>query len=77
MVTAQFGPYKATIEGYKWSVPESESMEKLLNASLHPYGPSGSDPYPDLTAAREAVEELGGKVLDWDDIEPIPEGTII
>jgi len=76
MVRVKFGPYEATIEGYQWNCKE-KSLEKLLNASLHPYGPSGSDPYPDLTAAKKAAAEFNGEILDYDKPKPIPEGTII
>ena len=75
-VKVRIGPYEATIDGYKWTVPESEDMESLLNARLEPFGPSGSDPYPDLTAARKAVEELGGEVLEYDEPKPLPPGAI-
>lgn len=48
---------EATISGWEW-VSKKASLEIKLSSFLSPYGPSGSDPYPDLTAARNAIAEL-------------------
>lgn len=71
MVKVQVGGIIATIKNYKWT-SDNKHLEGALNAMLDPYGPSGSDPYPDLTAATEAVERLGGKVMEYD--KPKDEG---
>lgn len=52
----------ATIKDYHWSC-ESKSLETLLNAKLSAHGPSGADPHPDLTAAQQAANDLGGQVI--------------
>jgi hypothetical protein len=48
MVTVNIAGDIATIDGYEWQ-SDNESLQELLNAMLHPSGPSGADPYPDLT----------------------------
>ena len=63
MVTVQFGASIATIDGYKWR-SANLPLASLLNARLPLYGPSGADPNPDLTAARELAAELGGTIID-------------
>lgn len=53
---------EATIEGYHWTC-DNPAFEKVLNNMLSSCGPSGSDPNPDLTAARKAVERYGAEIL--------------
>lgn len=71
MVKVEIAGITATIENYEWK-SDNKSLEGALNSMLDPYGPSGSDPYPDLTAATEAMERLGGEVVEYD--EPKDEG---
>ena len=54
---------EAAIDGYKWTCKEP-MLQNILNAMLDPFGPSGSDPNPDLNAARDSVSRLGGKIID-------------
>lgn len=74
MVTVNIAGDIATIDGYEWQ-SDNESLQELLNAMLHPSGPSGADPYPDLTAAEAAIAKLGGEVTHADEVEYV-EGRI-
>ena len=56
----------ATIDGYHWT-SEFEELANMLNAMLDPDGPSGADPFPDHTAATDAVEKLDGKIISFDE----------
>lgn len=76
-VKVKIGPYEAIIDGYQWSVPEDKDFEDLLNARLEPFGPSGSDPYPDYTAAQQVVSDLGGEIVEFDKPKPLPPGAIL
>jgi hypothetical protein len=62
-VTVEIGGVPATISRYVWK-SKDKGLQKTLQLMLDPIGPSGADPYPDLTAAKEAVKKLGGKVTD-------------
>jgi hypothetical protein len=62
-VKVQIGPYTAQIADYVWTSPDA-TLAELLNLMLPDGGPSGSDPNPDLNAARAVVATLGGKILD-------------
>ena len=59
--------WTATIDAYQWA-SANENLARLLNAMLPTWGPSGADPNPDYTAARQAAEVLGGKVVAYDDL---------
>lgn len=72
--TVKIGPHKARIEGYVWTC-EDKALQRLLNALLSPFGPSGSDPNPDASAAEAAVKTLGGRVLQADPTEYV-EGRV-
>ena len=72
--TIKIGLFTATIEKYNWT-SENESLAELLNSMLPIYGPSGSDPNPDHTAAVEAVNLLGGEVVSFDQL-PYVDGRI-
>lgn len=63
---------EATIDNYKWT-SKDKALEGALNAMLSPYGPLGSDPNPDYTAAQEAVKALGGEVIEFTESEFDPE----
>lgn len=65
------GLSKATIDGYEWT-SDDKIFEDLLNTMLDPYGPSGADPNPDLTAAQAAVKQIGGKIISFDEVENVP-----
>ena len=54
---------KATITNYKWS-SDDKYLEKLLNTMLPLQ--VGGDPNPEYTAAKMAVDELGGKITKYD-----------
>lgn len=70
----QIGKDKAVIKEYKWT-SANLGLQDVLNDLLEPDGPSGSDPNPDETAAKEAVKLLGGKFITADAIES-KEGVI-
>ena len=71
----RIGLSEATCDGYIWT-SEDETLALLLNARMDPWGPSGSDPNPDCSAAQQAVEDLGGELLQCDEAEELPEGAI-
>jgi hypothetical protein len=54
----------ATIENYMWTAPDP--MKGLLDTYLDPHGPSVSDPFPDMTVAREVISIIGGEIVDFD-----------
>jgi len=60
----------AECRGYHWTSTDKD-IEGYLNSLLDPWGPSGSDPNPDYTAALQAVELLGGKVVVYDRTESV------
>lgn len=62
---------EATIKDYHWTCAD-KAIEDYLNARLSPYGPSPSDPNPDLSAALHAVDELGAELVDYDEVERKP-----
>ena len=68
MVKVEIAGNTATIKNYVWT-SDNKHLKDALNAMLDPYGPSGSDPYPDLTAATEAMERLGGEVVEYDEVK--------
>lgn len=74
MVTVDFPGVIATIDGLEWT-SEDDSLQSLLTAMLDPLGPSGSDPDPDYTAARDAADKLGGRITQHDEVEYV-EGRI-
>lgn len=74
MVTVDFAGTIATIDGLEWSC-EDDSLQSLLMAMLDPLGPSGADPDPDHTAAKDAADKLGGKITQRDEVEYV-EGRI-
>ena len=70
-IDLETGQPTATIDGYEWT-SDDKNLAEYLNTMLDPLGPSGADPNPDLTAAQEAVKELGGKVVLFDEVESVP-----
>lgn len=75
MVKIKIGDTEATIENYEWSCKD-KLLRQVLNGMLDPLGPSGADPYPDLTAAREAVAKLGGEIVEYDEQPDYPKDTV-
>jgi hypothetical protein len=73
--TIRIGDTEATIDGYRW-ICEDKTLERLLNLMLDPFGPSGADPNPDVTAARRIAARVGGEVMRQDDVAPLPPGAI-
>lgn len=73
MVKVEIHGIEAAIDDYQWT-SDDEKLAEILNLMLDPLGPSGADPYPDLTAASEAMERLGGEVVSFD--EPDTEVTV-
>lgn len=64
-VTIQVGRQFAAIDNYQWE-SSNKVLEKALNSLLNKNGPSPSDPYPDHTAAINAVKVIGGKIVKVD-----------
>lgn len=57
---------EAVIDGYVW-LSNDDGLQELLQSYIDPLGPSGSDPYPDLTAAQMMVDLFGGEVVEFDE----------
>ncbi len=74
MVKVNIGGDVAEIEGYEWT-GDNDALVDLLNAMLDSAGPSGADPNPDLTAAQNAIDRLGGEIVHADEVEYV-EGRI-
>ena len=66
-VRIKFAPYdqEAVIEHYEWTAAPEE-LKALLDTYLDPFGPSPSDPYPEMTVAREVTSKIGGKIVYFD-----------
>ena len=75
MITISLIGNKASIKNYKWS-SSSKSLTKMLNARLDVYGPSTSDPWPDMTAAMNVVEQLGAELIERDEPPKFTEGLV-
>jgi len=75
MVKVRIGDTEATIKNYEWS-SKDKRFERMLNAILDPLGPSGADPYPDLTAAQETIDSLGGEIVEYDKQPDYPKDTV-
>lgn len=52
----------ASIVDWRWE-SEDVALAKYLNSLLDPYGPSPSNPQPDINEAHRVVELFGGEVL--------------
>lgn len=52
------------MEGH-WSV-DDQILERILNAGVDRFGPSGSDPNPCYTEAQRVVKEFGGEIILYD-----------
>jgi len=63
---------EATITGYRWASADA-ALAAMLNARLDPDGPAGSDPNPDLNAARAAAEAFKGELVSYDETPFDPE----
>lgn len=63
--TIEMGGARATIENWHWT-SRRQVLADVLNRMLDPIGPSGADPAPNYHAALEAIERLGGKILDYE-----------
>jgi len=64
----------AIADGYEWQC-DDEALKMLLDTLIDPLGPSGADPNPDYTLAKQAVEKFGGELLEYDETEYV-EGRI-
>ncbi len=53
----------ATIEMMEWT-SESAILQKTLTDMLPEFGPSGADPWPDMTQAMLAIDKYGGEVIE-------------
>lgn len=69
--TIELGGEQYTIDEYVWSGP-TKGIVDMLNSSLDTEGPSGSDPNPDATAARDIVDKLEVKMIRFDELEFTP-----
>jgi hypothetical protein len=59
----------AKVVGYKWHCTDPEVLD-MLQVTLHPDGPWGSDPNPDYTVAKDAIEfYCNGEILEHEKME--------
>lgn len=72
--TVEIGGFKATITDGQWT-SDNPALAQILTALLPTWGPSGADPNPDLHIAQNAVKQLGGTVLEYDETE-FEEGVV-
>jgi acetyl-CoA acetyltransferase len=63
----RLGDHTATCTDYHWHSDHQPTAD-MLNAHLHPHGPSGADPNADGTMARRMAERYGGTVEHVDDV---------
>ena len=68
MVKIKIFDTEATISNREWSCNDPGLLE-LLNAVRPLFGPSGADPDPDYALAQHAIEQLGGEIVESDDLE--------
>lgn len=75
MVVIQVKGYRASIENYKWSCKDKD-FKGLLDTYINPKGSSPSDPYPDLTVAKEVIKDLGGEIIRQDKLPESKKGVV-
>ena len=66
-ITMDVAGITATYAAGAWSstAPESDAITDMLNSMMAEQpGPSGADPYPALTRAREIADRLRGRITD-------------
>lgn len=75
MVIVQILNDQARIQNGQW-----KSSNRILEKNLQVFSDMSkvytSDPYPDLTLAKQAVERLGGEIIKQDPKPEAPEGVI-
>lgn len=76
-VTIRIAGIEATIQDGVWSCDDPPTLRVLQSNHDVGDGPEGSDPYPDLTAAKKAVQDLGGTVVRYDELPDGPPDLII
>jgi hypothetical protein len=62
MIKAIIAGIEATIHNMEWR-SDNKDLERLLNSMRPVYGPAGDDSYPDMTAAKDAIGRLGGRIV--------------
>ena len=74
MVTLRLHNKQAIIQDWE-IVCEDDILRRWLESLRDPLGPSGADPYPDLTLAQMAVDRIGGEIVQFDPPTPLREGV--
>lgn len=67
-ITVEIRGNQYKVNGYQWFAVNGKPLitkatVKALNNLRDLFGPSGSDPDPDLTLATEAEKQLGAKII--------------
>lgn len=75
MIKAVIQGIPVIINDHEWTSTDKD-LERLLNSMIDPAGPSGADPYPDKTYAMEAIEALGGRIVEASPPDHPPPGVI-
>lgn len=65
MIKLDISGTKATLQRGRWTCTH-KVIERYLNSLIDPLGPSGADPYPELTIAKEAARRLRGTIISLD-----------
>lgn len=76
MIIVKIAGQQCRIKNYKWSCREKR-LEGALNALLDSDGPWGWDPYPDMTAAEEAVRVFKGEIIQSEELPDGPKNLVI
>ena len=63
-VTIRILDQEAVIEHYQWTAPEK--LKGLLDTYLDVDRLSPSDPFPEMTVAREVVSKIGGEIVSFE-----------
>lgn len=66
MVKIKSGDDTYQISNYQWT-GTNDVMVAFLNSRLSIWGPSGADPSPDYTAAQDALQFIGGEIVEYDE----------
>ena len=74
-VTIEYLDIRATISDRIWT-SHDETLAAVLNAIRDPAGMSASYPNIDLAIAQQAVERIGGIIVESDPPQPVDENVV-
>lgn len=74
-VTIRIADIEATIQNLQWTC-DDEDILAMLQSFVPRHGPSGADPWPDMTVAQEAMRLMRGTLVASDPPPPPREGEV-